>query len=66
MKCECCGHEVEGMNAMPDLEAKVYMDWTNQQVASCIWCHELIYRTPDDTNWLHLATDRRRCGEGDG
>lgn len=54
------------MNAMPDMSAKVYFDWMNQQIAMCMWCKELIYRTPDDTNWLHLATDRRKCGEGDG
>ena len=63
MKCLCCGQDAANMLAMPDMESKIYYDWTGQQVASCTWCHELIYKTNEDVDWLHLATDRRGCGE---
>jgi hypothetical protein len=61
MKCSCCGNDAAGMMAMPDMEGKVYYDWIGQQVGSCTWCHELIYKLNEDADWLHLSSDTRRC-----
>ena len=63
MKCLACGQSAANSVATPDMESKIYFDRFGQEVGSCMWCHALIYKLNEDADWLHLATDRRGCGE---
>ena len=75
MKCYLCGAEPRNGAHTPRVPsfnyadawqsggAAITSDYAGTEIGVCNECSCWLYRTIDTHDWLHLATDRRGCGE---